>query len=202
MTPTEKQWKIIASRSKPQHGVVTREQVLDAGLSRHQVVKALSTGQLRELARGVYGLAEVPETWEQRVWAACLATGGLASHRTAGWSYGLDGLGRAAPKELDIIVTFTGSPTSGLATMHRSRTLQPGHAAKGAGFPRTTLARTMLDLGEVLEPKALERAFESGLRQQADLRGAILRIVKDWPNRGHTGITLLRALATGPGEAA
>jgi predicted transcriptional regulator of viral defense system len=192
--PIQRRWNTITTRAKAQHGVVTRAQVLATGLTRHQVVAALSSGQLRELGRGVYGVAGLPQTWEQRVLAACLATGGVASHRTAGWLFGLEGLGRSAPREVDIIVPFTGSPLSKLAIMHRSRTLQPSHAVKLGAIPRTTLARTLIDLAEVLEPKALETAFASALRQQPDLRGAVLRLVKDWPNQGHTGIGALRAL--------
>jgi hypothetical protein len=93
-----------------------------------------------------------------------------------------------------VIVPFTGRPTSPLATVHRSRTLHSSHAAKRAGLPRTNLARTIIDLSEVLEPKALELAFDSALRQQADLRIWVLRVLKGWPRRGHHGIATLRAL--------
>ncbi len=89
---------------------------------------------------------------------------------------------------------FTGPGTSRLATVHRSRTLDPSHASKRGGIPRTNLARTIIDLSQVLEPKALELAFDSALRQQADLRSWVSRLLKGWPGKGHQGIAGLRAL--------
>lgn len=195
MELSEATQRALTAQAKAQAGLVTRAQAFEAGLTRYQIATRLTAGELIEVARGLYRVAGVPETWEQRVWAACLATGGLASHRTAGWLFGLEGLGRSPPREADVIVPFAASATSPVATVHRSRTLHASHAARGAGIPRTTLARTIIDLAEVLEPKALESAFDSALRQQADLRASVLRVLKGWPRKGHQGIAPLRALA-------
>ncbi len=173
---------------------MTRAQVVSHGRTRNQIGARLAEGELLEVARGLYRLPGAPETWEQRALAACLATGGLVSHRTAGWLFGLDGLGRQAPREIEVIVPNTGPPTSALAKVHRSRTLRPEHAAKRGGIPRTNLARTIIDLSEVLEPKTLELAFDSALRQQPDFRSWVSRVVKGWPNQGHRGLVGLRAL--------
>jgi hypothetical protein len=83
----------------------------------------------------------------------------------------------------------------------RSRTLDDRHAAKRAGVPRTNLARTIIDLAEVLEPKTLELAFDSALRQQADLRSWVLRVMKEWPRNGHRGLMTLDALLAERGAA-
>ncbi len=181
--------------------MVTRAQLLELGLSRHQVTHRLGVGQLHEVIRGLYRLAGVPETWEQRVWAACLATGGLASHRTAGWLFGLDGLGRTPPRDIEVLVPFTASSTSRLAIVHRSRTLDARHAAKRAGVPRTNLARTIIDLAEVLEPEAMELVFDSALRQAPDLRSWVQRVMKGWPRNGHAGLATLDALLAERGAA-
>jgi hypothetical protein len=169
-------------------------QVLELGLERHHITERLLTSDLLEVARGVYRLPGAPETWEQRAMAACMATGGLASHRTAAWLFGLDGVGRYPPRQLEVILPFTGKGRSKLATVHRSRTLLPSHAAKRPGIPRTNLARTIIDLSEVLDAKAMDLAFDSALRQQPDLRSWVLRMLKNWPRRGHQGIAGLRAL--------
>ncbi len=198
---TRLSWKPVASLAKAQQGLVTRAQLLELGVSPTQIDTRLSAGHLQLVIRGLYRLAGVPETWEQRVWAACLTTGGLASHRTAGWLFGLDGLGRYAPREIEVIVPFTGAAASSLATVHRSRTLDPSHTSKRAGVPRTNLARTIVDLSEVLEPKALDLAFDSALRQQADLRAWVSRVVEGWPRRGRRGIANLTALLAERGAA-
>ncbi len=191
----------MAARARTQYGLVTRAQVLELGRTRNHIVDRLAEGELIEVAQGVYRLPGAPETWEQRALAACFATGGLASHRTAGWLFGLDGIGRYAPKDLDVILPITGRGASPLATVHRSRTLRPEHAAKRPGIPRTNLARTIIDLSEVLEPKELDLAFYSALRQAPDLRSWVLRMLKGWPRRGHRGIAALRALLAERDEA-
>ncbi len=189
----------LASR---QGGVLTRAQAMECGLSPSKIRTRIRAGLWERLGTSVYGVAGAPHTWEQRVWAACLETGGLASHRTAGWLWGLDGLGRTPPGELEVIVSFANRRTTDGAQVRRSRTLVPAHAAKRPGIPRTNLARTLLDLSEVLGPLELELAFDSALRQQADLRAWLNRLLRPLSARGHQGIGNLKELLSEPTPAA
>ena len=72
---------VIARAAVRQHGLVTRAQLLAAGLTERQIDRRLGTGQLLVVHEGVYRLPPVKPTYEQAVLAACLATGGVASHR-------------------------------------------------------------------------------------------------------------------------
>lgn len=76
--------------------------------------------------------------------------------------------------------------------VHRSTTLAPKHVTRLRGIPCTTVARTLLDLAEVLDRRALERAFD-----QAEIVGAFdLRALKDQLKRNPTrhGVPEIRAI--------
>jgi very-short-patch-repair endonuclease len=68
-----------------QHGVVTRSQLLDAGLTSAAVKHRLETGRLHPLGRGVYAVGRPQVSREGRWLAAVLACGPLAllSHASA-----------------------------------------------------------------------------------------------------------------------
>ena len=184
----------LASFARAQTGLITLEQASKAGLTVRQCNRLVATGRWEQVARGLYRVAGVAESWEHRVWAACLATRGWASHRTAGWLHGLDGLGRAPPRELEVVVEYRSNRRSPDARVRRSRTLSPSHLSKAAGIPRTNLPRTLIDLAEVLDAKSLELAFDSALRRVADLRPWLRRLLGAMPANGHRGIASLAVL--------
>src|SRR5690606_35009045 len=74
-------WALAAN----QHGVITRAQLLKAGIAAHVIDRRLKMGRLRPMHRGVYlvGPLRVRRTDEM---AAVLACGGavVVSHRSAG----------------------------------------------------------------------------------------------------------------------
>src|SRR5947209_3963022 len=133
----------IVALARQQGGVVTRQQAFELELTSSQWHNLSHNRMWARAGSGVLRLAGVPLTWEQRVWIACLESGGHASHKTAGWLWRLDGLGRSAPKEVDVTVHFDNRCTTKTAKVHRSRTLTADHLAKPQGIPRTTLARTV-----------------------------------------------------------
>ncbi len=186
--------KRFGALARRQLGVLTRAQAAEAGLSAAELRSELESGRWERVGRGVYRVVGAPESWEQRVWVACLETGGLASHRTAGWLWRLDGLGRAPPEEIEVLLAMTNRHTTEGARVRHSRTLLPSHVCKRPGLPRTNLARTVVDLAGVLDAGALELAFESALRQQPDLRDWLKRMLRPLPSQGHRGISNLTRL--------
>jgi hypothetical protein len=78
----------IAAR---QWGVVTRQQALDTGLTRNQIAYRMQTGQWSQPARGVFVVAGVPRSWEQKLMVACLAgpPDTAVSHLSAAALFGL-----------------------------------------------------------------------------------------------------------------
>src|SRR5262245_1913370 len=77
--------------ARRQHALITRSQALDAGFSPMAIQRRRRSGRWVDMGPGVYLINGAAVTWETKVMAACLATGGAASHRTAAALKGLRG---------------------------------------------------------------------------------------------------------------
>src|SRR5262245_31161769 len=77
--------EIVDQLASGQLSLVTREQLVDAGVSRHEIASLLRAGTLRRRAFRVYGTLGAPESWERKLLARVLGAGrdGLASHGAA-----------------------------------------------------------------------------------------------------------------------
>ncbi len=154
----------IAPLAARQHGVVTRDQLLELGLSADSIDRRLRKNALVLLHRAVYAMAGVPDSFERRLIAAVFAAGGraVASHRAAAF---LHGIGELAPR-VEISVPATQRPRLERVTVFRVAHLPPGHTGAQAGIPVTTRARTLCDLAAVLTPRNLELALDHALARR------------------------------------
>jgi very-short-patch-repair endonuclease len=153
----------IAELARMQHGVVSFPQLSDLGLRRSAVSRRLRAGRLHQLHAGVYAVGH--RNLSQRgVWmAAVLACGdgALLSHRSAAVMWAMVGM---TPSRID--VTVPGRRSNGRRkgprgiAIHRPRTLEERDCTRRWGIGVTTPTRTLVDLGSVLSPTQLERAFE------------------------------------------
>ena len=79
---------------RAQHGVITRQQALGAGVAEHEIRALLRRGLWVKVHAGVYREVVARPTWRAALVAACLAHGAVASHRTAARLHGLQGFDR------------------------------------------------------------------------------------------------------------
>jgi hypothetical protein len=129
-----------------QAGVVSRLQVLRAGVSRHTITSKVRHGLWQQLHPGVYGTFTGAITWEARLWAAVLyaGPGALLSHETAAELLGL------ADRRYPLIqVTIPASrrvrPQSGVR-IHLSSFDYPRWRPQRGIPPHTFYADTVVDL--------------------------------------------------------
>lgn len=161
----------ISEIARRQHGVLTLAQMLEFGLSSRAVQQRAKVGRLHRVHRGVYSLAPPALLSRHGRWmAAVLACGPAAvlSHRSAAALHEL-----RASERVGIEVTLQGA--GGRARrgidVHRSATLTPADMTRVNGIPCTTVARTQLDLAEVIDRRGLERAFDQAeILEVFDLR--------------------------------
>jgi hypothetical protein len=129
-----------------QAGVVSRQQVLRAGLSASTVASKVQHGLWQQLHPGVYGTFTGTVTWEALLWAAVLSAGrgALLSHETAAEVLGLTD--RRYPV---IQVTVPGDrrvrPPGGVA-IHVSSFDYPRWRPQRGIPPHTFYAETVIDL--------------------------------------------------------
>ncbi|MEA2134291.1 MAG: hypothetical protein QOC68_2200 [Solirubrobacteraceae bacterium] len=145
----------LARLAAPQHGVVTRAQLLTAGVDAKAIGYRLKVGRLHELHRGVYAVGHRPPSPHARAMAAVLACGpGAAlSHRSAAALWAITPPWRG-PED----VTAPGRRRHPGIHTHRSSTLTPDDITVHYGIVVTTPARTLKDLARVLPDHSLTRA--------------------------------------------
>ena len=149
--------RAIADLAASQHGVVTRRQLVDGGLSRHAIDNRLRAGRLHPLHRGVYLLGHAVATRHAREMAAVLACGrgAVLSHRSAAYLWRLAPLPGPSPEHGDVTVAARDPGRKAGVRVHRARALVRRDVRTCDGVPVTTPARTLLDLaGEVSSARA------------------------------------------------
>jgi very-short-patch-repair endonuclease len=182
--------RALAELAATQHGLVTRAQTHELGLSDTAVRKRCIAGSLRALHPGVYVVGGAPDTWHQRMLGACLAAGGfaVASHRSAARIWSL--LGEDDVVELSILRPKGPRPAG--AVWHRSRDLVPAHTTVREGIPVTNPMRTLVDLGAVVKHWVVEDALDRGLSSKLIRMPAVEWMLHDVARPGRRGCGVLR----------
>lgn len=163
----------LARMASASHGVVTRAQLLRAGITRAEIEQRLRNGTLLREHRGVYRVGHRAPSREARYLSAVLAggPGALLSGKAAAHLWGIGG-GAPPPPE---VTTPTERRLAGVVTCRARRQAGPRNslprdaiaydAAVREGIPVTSVARTLVDLAAVLGEAALARAcHEAGIR--------------------------------------
>jgi very-short-patch-repair endonuclease len=71
--------------ARAQHGVISRQQLLNAGLSKSELATQLRNGMLLRVADGVYRLSGAVASFDSALWIAVLATRGVLRSTTAAY---------------------------------------------------------------------------------------------------------------------
>ena len=177
--------------ARRQWGVVTLAQLTEFGLRDRGVTEWVRDGRLHRLHRGIYAYGHDRLRVEGRWLAAVLACGpGAAlSHRSAAqlWEVRQNTAGLI---EVTVPSQNGRSKRAGIR-LHRSGRLAPEEVTVRSGIPVTTVARTLLDLADVLAPQALKRAItEAEYRRRFDLT-TLIAVVQS--NPGRRGAKVMRA---------
>jgi len=158
--------QVIAELAARQHGVVTWRQLLAVGLGRGAIEHRNRSGRLHRLHRGVYAVGHRRLSREGRWMAAVLALGegAVLSHRSAA---ALWDLRPSAAGKIDVTVPArTGRARRSGVRVHRSSALPASEVTRHDTIAVTTVARTLLDLAEIVPSSSSQRALEraEGLR--------------------------------------
>lgn len=154
--------------------MVTRKQLLAAGVSGDEIRWRLREGSLIQVHRGVYRVGHKAPSIEARYLAAVLACGdgAVLSGLAAGYLWGLV-KGTAPPPE---VTAPTIRRVKGVRTRRARR--RATEATKRHGIPVTTVPRTLVDLSSLLQLEDLARAcHEAGVLHRTTPRDveAVLR---------------------------
>jgi predicted transcriptional regulator of viral defense system len=168
-----------------QHGVVSAGQLRGLGLSSQAIYRRLQKQHLIRLHPGVYAVGHLALSPRWRDFAAVLACGpdALLSHRSAA---DLWGLRRTSSPRIEVTAPRGRRGPAGIA-VHRSRVVHSEDRTAVNAIPVTSVARTLVDLADVLSLAALKRAInEAELLGLFDL-AALERTLGRLPNRRGRG---------------
>lgn len=175
-----------------QHGVVSIRQLEGPlGFSQRSVSRAVDSGRLHRIYRGVYAVGRRDLSQHGECLAAVLAIGpgALLSYYSAGWLWGLWN-GEPAPFEVTAVVPRHHPAPKGVVR-HRARNLVGEDRELLLGIPVTSLARTLLDLAWKLRADQLSRALSRAEELRLFDLDAIHAVIDR--NRGHHGAKRLRS---------
>jgi very-short-patch-repair endonuclease len=178
----------LAGLARRSHGVVTRRELLGAGISAKEIERRLLTGALIAVFRGVYRVGHTAPSVEAHYLGAVRAcgTGGLLSGRAAAHLWGLL-KGHAPPPE---VTAPTARRVKGVKTRKARR-----QAAMWRGIPIITPAQTLVDLAAVVDVNTLARAcHEAGVRHHTTPR-QVEAVLAQHPNA--RGASKLRTVLVG-----
>jgi very-short-patch-repair endonuclease len=178
---------VLTELASRQHGVVTRRQLLTAGVTRDVIDGLLQRGGLRSLHAGVYRVGPLAGSWATEL-AAALACDGVVSHRSA---CAMRQHAAAVRGVIDITIAPGRRVVRPGIRVHR-RVLAPRDVEQLDGVPVTSLPRTILDFAGVATARELERALAAAERADTKLRRELHRLLERSP--GGRGTRALRAL--------
>lgn len=173
-----------------QHGVVSRAQLLELGLSSEAIVHRVSTGRLHRVAWGIYAVGR-PELSPRGRWlAAVLSCGPTAvlSHLSAATLWGI----RPSESRETEVTVATRIRRRRPGVMVHCRALEPSERTSRDEIPTTSAQRTLLDLATTLRPNRLEAAINEADKLDLIDPGSLHAALDDYP--GRPGVAALRAI--------
>ena len=159
----------VTALAERQHGVVTRAQLIEMGLTDDGIRRRVGDGRLWRVHQGVYAVGRPTLTLHGRFIAAVLSCGpGAAlSHIAAGVLLAL--LEERGPR-IDLTVPRGGQRRRrGAVIIHRAA-LPATDITTKHGIPVTTPTRTLIDLADVLPRRRLDRALDEAAYLRLDSR--------------------------------
>jgi very-short-patch-repair endonuclease len=150
--------RVIGALADRQFGAVARRQLLDAGLSRATIGRAVASGRLRPVFEGVYGVGHIRLSRHGWWRAALLACGddSALSHRSAAMIAGYE---RGPMFPIEVITSGQCGRKQSRLLPHRMA-LEERHTMILDGLRVTTPARTIVDRAATVSPRELRGLVE------------------------------------------
>jgi hypothetical protein len=182
----------VVAIAASQHGIVTREQALAAGLSPQTIQRRVADGSWQRIHSGVYAIAGSRESPEQAIEAACLAAGpgAVASHGTAAGLHLLP----AGDSQIHVSIPATRKVQLESVAIHRAASLPRVDKVIKKGIPVTSVARTIIDLSGTLRLPRLEEVLDHALADRSVSLRMVRRRLEGLGTQGRVGAAGLDGL--------
>jgi very-short-patch-repair endonuclease len=179
--------EVVRAIAGDQGGIVTRAQLLRAGVDRRAIDRALRSGGLHPIHRGVFSTLAPELAGEDALLIAALLAAGdgaVLSHGTAAWRWHII---PAPSARIELTVPRPRTAPRGLSLFQSQ--LRADDLTLNAPFPSTSVPRTLLDLAIRYDQRKLVRALAEAEFHHNTRPTDILQTLR----RGHPGSANLRA---------
>jgi very-short-patch-repair endonuclease len=185
--------QVIAALARRTHGVVTRQELLGAGISTDEIQGRLDRGSLIAVYDGVYRVGHAAPSVEASFIAAVKACGegSLLRKRAAAYLWRLI---QRPPKEPEVLTT-TERKVKGIKTQRARAGIHKRDRAKYRGIPVTSVARTIVDLAADAREAQLARIFHEAVVKHGTKPEHVEEVLKRRPSA--KGAKKLRAAMYG-----
>lgn len=180
-----------STTARRQHGLITRAQAREIGISDDAVDWRLRNGLWQRVHRGVLRLPGAPSTGRQAIMAACLAVpGATASHRAAAALWEIPEI--AARPEITVLehhaIRLDG------VEVHRTERLDSRDRVWRDRIPVTSLSRTVIDLSSILRPEQMEAVVTHILAKRRVPLSVLRGRLADLGTKGRKGAGVLAGM--------
>lgn len=182
-----------------QHGVVSRTQAIETGLTKSMLETRVRRGRLERVHPGVYCVAGAPRTFEQRLCAATAwaGPGAVASHLSAGYLWQMV---ERPPAVNDVWTPRRRTrPPPGVCA-HYTETLARRDRGTLRRVPVTSPPRTLIDLAAVLPEHLVEVALSRAIVERRVTATVLRARIHDMARQGVPGPPVLRRLLRRSGD--
>ncbi|MCU0271800.1 MAG: hypothetical protein MUE34_01065 [Acidimicrobiales bacterium] len=192
MGQKDRRW--IAEVAEQQHGVITRRQLLEIGVSDRQVDGMLHRFELVRVAPAVFRVTGSPGSFRQELLAAVLDSNGFGSHRAAAAVWDLEAFRHIRKPEVVSERWRRRRAHLGLGVVHETKDLRAIDSTVVDGIPVTTVVRTLIDLGAVASRHRVGQALDDACRRKLVTIEEVRARFVELARRGRNGIGTMRAL--------
>jgi len=180
----------ILARMRRQHGLISRAQALDMGMTSRQIDGRVKSGAWVREASGIYRHEAVPSTVRSRLLALCMAHGAVASHRSAAALHPIEGY---RLDRVEVIVPPGRARSIRGVRRYESSQMDLFKPVERDGIRCTPMGRTVLDLAAVVNRRQLDRTVDAVLRDGQLRLSDLYRVLVSHARRGRRGCEALRA---------
>jgi len=193
MKPIDGSPAALALLAAAQEGLFTHEQAATLGLDDSWIYRRSRSGLIVKEYPRVYRFAAAPPSLRQKLRSITLRAPGQVwvSHRASGEFWQLDDV---PPGAVEFTTCTKLRAMDRNVIIHRVDAMPPRDVTVVSGLPITTVHRTLIDLGAVLDPDTVEIALECALRRRITTIDRLLRRLDEVGGRGRRGAGVLRAI--------
>ena len=181
----------LARMAADQYGLFTSDQALQFNVDKHAIGRRLASGLVVREHPTVFRYAAVPISFRQQLKAVTLWKPGhiWASHRGAAAFWQLDEVPEGT---IELTTSCNLRSARSDVVLHRTRVVPRRDVTEMARIPVTTVHRTLVDLGAVVQADIVELALECALRRRMTSIDRLIRRLEDSSGPGFRGSGVLR----------